>query len=89
MKTRASFPNDRMALVERISQHGAPFVADMIIENCGGVIVVRVITLAAVRWVSEKVQRGDYQPYYPSLVCEPRYVGEIIDAARADGLVIR
>lgn len=81
--------DDKMELARRIAKHAAPFLCDMAIENCGSVIILRVVTDRAVAWVEEKIQRGDYAPYWPSLVCESRYAQEIIDAARRDGLVVK
>jgi hypothetical protein len=47
------------------------------------------LTPAAVAWVEENVSRSGFQPYWPFLVCEPRYAQAVIDGARSAGLVVR
>ena len=78
-----------MDIVDRIAAHKAPVVGDMVIENCGSVIIFRVVTPLAIRWVEEKVERGSFAPYWPSLVVAPENAAEIITHARFDGLVVR
>jgi hypothetical protein len=80
---------ERMKLAERIAKHDAPFLGDVKVENHGSLILLKTLTPAAVAWVEENVSRSGFQPYWPFLVCEPRYTQAVIDGARTAGLVVR
>jgi len=80
---------ERMKLAKRIAKHDAPFLGDVKVENHGSLILLKTLTPAAVAWVEENVSRSGFQPYWPFLVCEPRYTQAVIDGARTAGLVVR
>jgi len=41
-------------------------------------------------WLDEHLGKDNgYQPYWPTAIVEPRYLGEIIAGIRRDGLVAR
>jgi hypothetical protein len=57
------------------------------VEDHGSVILLHPATDAARDWLEEHVGRDDgFQPYWPVVVCEPRYVGDIVAGATLDGL---
>lgn len=63
---------------------------DARIRNHGSVVLIDPLTASAVSWVDENIGRGNgFQPWYPSVLCEPRYAGAIVDGMRADGLHVR
>jgi hypothetical protein len=80
---------ERMKLAKRIAKHDAPFLGDVKVENHSSLILLKTLTPAAVAWVEENVSRSGFQPYWPFLVCEPRYTQAVIDGARTAGLVVR
>jgi hypothetical protein len=60
---------------------------DFSIENHGSVVLVRPNTRAAIEWADENIGAGNgFQPYYPCMVFEPRYVDQVINMIRQDGL---
>lgn len=75
-----SHPPSRPAVAQR----------DFSLENHGSIFLLRPITPAARSWVDEHIgEDNGYQPYYPTVVVEHRYIGDIVHGAIADGLVVR
>jgi len=59
-------------------------------ENYGSIFLLRPLTTAAREWVNEHIgQDNGYQPYWPTVVIEPRYVEPILTGLRNDGLTVR
>jgi hypothetical protein len=62
---------------------------DFSIENHGSILLLRPHSAGAKTWVEENIgQDNGYQPYWPTAVIEPPYVGAIVDGITTDGLVI-
>jgi hypothetical protein len=80
---------ETMKLAKRIAKLAAPFLGDIKVENHGSIILLKTLTPAAIAWVEENVSRSGFQPYWPFLVCEPRYAQAVIDGARNAELVVR
>ncbi len=60
---------------------------DLRVENLGGsVVLIEPTSERGLSWVNENVSREGYQPYWPTVVAEPRYLHDIVAGARADGL---
>jgi hypothetical protein len=63
---------------------------DISIENHGSIFLVRPITPAANAWIEEHIGHDNgFQPYYPTVVVEYRYIADIVAGLQNDGLVIR
>jgi hypothetical protein len=64
---------------------------DFSLENHhGSIFLLRPITAPAFEWVESHIGRGNgYQPYWPTVVIEHRYIESVLDGIQADGLVIR
>lgn len=60
---------------------------DVIVWNAGSLTLVRPVTQRAEEWVKEHVQ-GDAQWYGDTLVVEPRYVEQLVNGMKADGLEV-
>jgi hypothetical protein len=61
--------------------------SDVEIEDGGSVVLLRPLTPEAVVWVNENIgQDNGYQPYWPVVVVERRYVPDILEGMQADGL---
>ena len=82
-----------------MSSHSDSFVAsgnsptlskpDFQIENHGSIFLVRPLNPNAQTWVDEHIGFDNgFQPYYPTVVVEHRYIGAIAEGIIADGLVI-
>ena len=62
---------------------------DFTIQNEGSIILLHPDTEPAIRWVEDNIgQSNGYQPYWPTVVIEPRYVRDILDGIQAHGLTV-
>lgn len=53
--------------------------ADFLLENHGCILLLRPQTVSARIWIDDHIGKDNgYQPYYPTVVIEPRYVGDIV-----------
>ena len=60
------------------------------VANHGSIILLKPITQAAVDWVQRHIGADNgYQPYYPTVILEPRYLDSVIAGIRRKGLVAR
>lgn len=60
---------------------------DIQITNEGSLYLIRPLTRAGTRWVALNIGPDNgYQPYYPTIVVEPRYVDDIYQGMLANGL---
>ena len=63
---------------------------DFTVENHGSVFIVRPNTPAGIDWANENIGAGNgFQPYWPAMLFEPRYVDQVISGIKADGLLVR
>ncbi len=86
----------------KVSSHSDSFVAsgssptrpvqnqpDFLVENHGSIFLLRPQNENAIAWVNEHIgQDNGYQPYYPTVVIEHRYVADIVAGIQDDGLVV-
>jgi len=71
------------------SSPGKPSQVDLLFENHFSIFLVRGTSKLGVDWLEANV-KGGFQPYFPfALVCEPRYIEDLLRGATADGLVCR
>src|SRR5580704_3449087 len=50
---------------------------DFVVENHGIIFLLKPLTPAATSWVEEHIgQENGYQPYFPTVVVEPRYIAD-------------
>ena len=67
-----------------------PSTVDFTFENHGSVCLLRPLTPAAVEWVHEQIGPGNgFQPYWPTVVIEPRFCGDTLEGISLDGLTVR
>ena len=63
--------------------------ADFLCENRGSIFLLRPLTPSATSWIEEHIgQDNGYQPYFPTVVVEHRYIWPILDGIRDDGLAV-
>jgi len=63
---------------------------DVLVENHGSIFLLRPLTEIAREWVNEHIgQDNGYQPIWPTVLLEPRYVEPILTGLRNDGLTVR
>jgi len=62
---------------------------DFVVENHGSIFLLKPLTPSATSWVEEHIgQANGFQPYFPTVVVEPRYIGDIVEGIRIDGLEV-
>jgi len=62
---------------------------DLLIENHGSIFLLRPASPVGQAWLQENAISEDTQLFGNAVVCEPRYVAEIVFGARGEGLVVR
>lgn len=63
---------------------------DFSVNNQGTIVLLQPLTDAARAWVEEHIGLDNgFQPYWPTVVIECRYVRDIIEGIRNDGLAVR
>ena len=64
--------------------------ADFYIEDHGSILLLRPQTNSARIWIDDHIGRDNgFQPYYPTVVVEHRYVADIVAGIENDGLAVR
>jgi hypothetical protein len=61
---------------------------DVLIENHFSLFLVRPMTDRAADWLTENIGE-DSQYFGDASVCEPRFVADLVEGMRRDGLVVR
>ena len=63
--------------------------ADFKVDNQGSIFLLHPLNDSAREWVNEHIgQNNGYQPYYPTVVIEHRYVADIVAGIQNDGLAV-
>jgi hypothetical protein len=63
--------------------------ADFKVDNQGSIFLLHPLNDAAREWVNEHIgQDNGYQPYYPTVVIEHRYIADIVTGIQNDGLAV-
>jgi len=79
-----------------MSSHSDPFVAsgssptvDFLCENQGSIFLLKPLTPSATSWIEEHIgQDNGYQPHFPTIVVEHRFISEIVAGIQGDGLAV-
>jgi hypothetical protein len=67
--------------------HSGKIQPDFAVENHGSVFLLKPLTPSATSWIEEHIgQDNRYQPYFPTVVVEHRYIADIIAGIQDDGL---
>ena len=62
---------------------------DIQIQDHGSVVLLVPLSATAKEFFDERIGHANgYQPYWPTVVVEPRYVESIVEDAQAEGLVL-
>ena len=63
---------------------------DFTLQDTGSVLILKPESNEAVAWVDMYIGRDNgYQPYWPAVIIERRYVEDILEGIQADGLSVR
>jgi hypothetical protein len=61
---------------------------DFLLENHGSIVLLRPITAGARQWVDRHIGANNgYQPLWPTVTIEGRYVHPILEGIREDGFI--
>jgi hypothetical protein len=67
-----------------------PQQPDFILDGGGSLFLLRPISDAGRAWVEENIgQENGYQPYWPTVVVEHRFIADIVAGVQRDGLAVR
>ena len=80
-----------------MSSHNDSFVAsgssptpDFLCENHGSIFLLCPQNEQAIAWVDEHIgSENGFQPYWPTVVVEHRYISDVVQGIRNDGLAVR
>ena len=71
------------------TRNTVPPPADFRVENHGSIFLLVPQTASATEWVETKIGRDNgYQPYWPTVVVEHRYIADIVAGIKNDGLAV-
>jgi hypothetical protein len=63
---------------------------DFTVQHHGSIITLTPLTKAAIEYVNREIGKDNgYQPYWPVVVFEPRYISHFIHDIRQAGLLAR
>jgi hypothetical protein len=63
---------------------------DFIFENHGSLCFLRPLSSSAVEWIEENISQTDsFQPYWPVVLIEPRFVSDILSGILREGWSVR
>ncbi len=79
-----------------MSSHNDSFVAsgssptvDFEVQNHGSIFLLIPQTLSARVWIDDHIGEGNgYQPSYPTIIVEHRYIADIVAGIQDDGLAV-
>lgn len=61
---------------------------DFLLEDHGSIILLRPVTAGARQWIDMYIgERNGYQPLWPTVTIEARYVHPILEGIREDGFI--
>ncbi len=70
-------------------QSGTSPTSDFELQNHGSIFLLIPQTLSARVWIDDHIGRENgFQPHYPTVVVEHRYIADIVEGLVADGLVL-
>lgn len=63
-------------------------MADIQVENGGSIYLLRPLTDRGRQWLRENVQAESWQWFGDGLAVEHRYVADVVEGARAEGMEV-
>jgi len=84
-------PQQAISVLEQVDLLlDATMPVDFFIENHFSIYLLRPITASARGWLENNLDvAGSFQPYWPTVVIEHRYVDMILEGIRDDGLAVQ
>ena len=72
------------------TQPVSPIPSDFLVENHGSIFLLRPQNENAIAWVDDHIgSENGFQPYWPTVVVEHRYIADIVAGIQNDGLAVQ
>jgi len=69
---------------------GTSPTSDFELQNHGSIFLLIPQTLSARIWIDDHIGKDNgYQPHYPTVVVERRYIADIVAGIQGDGLAVQ
>lgn len=79
-----------MAHKNEFTASGSSPSPDFTVRDEGSILLLTPRTESARNWIDTHIGPDNgFQPYYPTIVIEPRYLAPILDGIRESGLEVR
>jgi hypothetical protein len=66
---------------------GDHMATDIVVKNHGSIFLLRPISRSGREWIEQNIgEQNGFQPYWPTVVVEPRYIADIVSGMRAEDL---
>jgi hypothetical protein len=70
--------------------HSGKIQPDFVLEDRGSIFLIKPLTTPAISWIEDHIgQDNGYQPYFPTVVVEDRYIADIVGSIQNDGLAVQ
>jgi hypothetical protein len=77
-------------IATRKQSGSSPTRPDFLVENHGSIFLLRPQNESAIAWVDEHIGPDNgYQPQYPTVLIEHRYIADIVQGIQSDGLAVQ
>ena len=67
----------------------SPTKPDFLVEDHGSIFLLSPQSDPARAWIDEHISREGFQPYWPIVVIEHRYISDIVERIQNDGLAVQ
>ena len=72
------------------TQSASEIPPDFLVENYFSIFLLKPLTESARVWLEENITADNgFQPYWPTVVVEHRYIANIVEGIRNDGLAVQ
>jgi hypothetical protein len=86
---RAIHSKRRTLVKDAFKVSGSSPQSDFTLDSHGSICLLHPHTNSARIWVHDNIGKDNgFQPYWPTVVIEPRYVEQIVEGITVDGLLI-
>lgn len=84
---RCEQPNNGWIRLKGKPQMTNPKTSDFVLENHFSIYLLRPASDFGRTWIEDHIgETNGFQPYYPTVICEPRYVEDLLRGIADDGL---
>lgn len=69
--------------------HSEKIQSDFVVENHGSIFLLKPLTPSATSWIEQRIgEDNGFQPYFPTVVVDHRYIADIVEGIQNDGLAV-